>query len=156
MSIKIINNGGIIHSSVIITGIGSLTINKGCEIRANTVLEFGNGNLILGHNTVLGYGTFIQVTGNVTFGNGVLVGPHTCILSTTHTSLLSTPIYTQPLIKGSVIIGDDVWIGANCTIGYNTVLHKSCILGANSFLNKSIPTKEVWGGLPAKKIKDRS
>lgn len=155
MSVNVINNGGYIHPTVILVGIGNLIINKGSEIRANTVLEFGNATLEIGTNSVLGYGSFIQVSGNVVIGNGVLIGPHTCIISTTHGVSNNTPIYTQPLVKGTVRIGDDVWVGANCTIGYNTILHKCCILGANSFLNKNIPSKEIWGGIPAKKIKDR-
>ena len=53
-------------------------------------------------------------------------------------------------------IGNDVWIGDNVTIlpGCNHIGDGS-IIAAGAVLTKDVGTYEIWGGVPAKFIKDR-
>ena len=52
-------------------------------------------------------------------------------------------------------IGNDVWIGSDVKIISGIRIGDGAIIGANSLVTKDIPSYEVWGGTPAKKIKDR-
>ena len=52
-----------------------------------------------------------------------------------------------------VIIGDDVFIGANCYIGKGVTIGDRSIVAAGSVVVKSIPADEIWGGNPAIFIK---
>lgn len=52
-----------------------------------------------------------------------------------------------------VIIGDDVFIGANSIILKGVQIGDRAIIGAGSIVTKSIPNDEVWAGNPAKFIK---
>ena len=53
---------------------------------------------------------------------------------------------------GKITVGDNVFIGLNSTILPGVTIGDNCIVGACSLVNKSIPSGEVWGGVPAKRI----
>jgi acetyltransferase-like isoleucine patch superfamily enzyme len=154
MSINIINNGGMIDGSVKLIGNGTITLGRGSEIRANSIIEMSDGQMIVGEGSVIGYFSFVQCSGKITIGNGSLLGPSVSYITSSH-PINTQPIRSQPLIRGTIEIGNNVWLGANITIGYNTKINDNSIVGANSFVNKEIPKNEIWGGVPVKKLKDR-
>ena len=47
--------------------------------------------------------------------------------------------------KGPIIIGDDVWIGARCTILSGVNIGKGAIISAGSTVYKDIPPYAIWG-----------
>lgn len=57
--------------------------------------------------------------------------------------------------KGSIIIKDDVWIGANCIVLSGVTVNQGAILAAGSVVTKSVPAYAIVGGNPAKVIKFR-
>ena len=57
--------------------------------------------------------------------------------------------------NGTTIIEDDVWIGHNATIVGGLTIGKGSIIAAGAVVTQNIPPCEIWGGVPAKKIKDR-
>ena len=60
--------------------------------------------------------------------------------------------YKDVIKFGKIEIGDNCFIGANCTILPNVKIGNDCVVGACSLVNKSIPSGEVWAGVPAKFI----
>jgi acetyltransferase-like isoleucine patch superfamily enzyme len=149
-----IESCGFIDKSVKFVGSGKVIISKNAEIRAYSVIEMGNGNLFIGERSVIGYGSFIQCTGDAYIGNGTLIGPNCSILTSSH-PINEHPLVDQELIRGDVLIQDNVWIGSNCVIGINTEILQNSIIGCNSFVNKNIPANEVWGGTPIKFIRKK-
>jgi acetyltransferase-like isoleucine patch superfamily enzyme len=61
----------------------------------------------------------------------------------------------HPSTKGSVAIGNDVWIGSGATILSGLTIGDGAVVAANSTVTKSIAPYEIWGGNPAKLIKLR-
>lgn len=57
--------------------------------------------------------------------------------------------------KGDTIIGNDVWIGRESVIMPGVTIGDGAIIAAYSIVTKDIPAYTVYGGNPAKKIKDR-
>jgi acetyltransferase-like isoleucine patch superfamily enzyme len=57
--------------------------------------------------------------------------------------------------RGDIIIGNDVWIGANCTIMYNITIGDGAVIAAGAVVTKSVPPYAIVGGNPAKLIKYR-
>lgn len=52
-------------------------------------------------------------------------------------------------------IGNDVWIGSDVKVLGGVKIGDGVVIGTNSLVTKDIPPYEVWGGIPARKIKDR-
>ena len=53
---------------------------------------------------------------------------------------------------GKIEIFDDCVIGAGSTVLYNTKIGPNSIIAAGSVVTKDVPSGEIWGGAPAKKI----
>ncbi|PWB24554.1 acyltransferase [Flavobacterium sp. HTF] len=53
-----------------------------------------------------------------------------------------------------IIIGDDVFIGANSIILKGVTIGDRSIIGAGSVVTKNIPNDEIWAGNPIKKIRN--
>lgn len=53
---------------------------------------------------------------------------------------------------GLINVGNGVFIGANSTILPNVNIGEHSIIAAGSVVTKNIPSAEVWGGIPAKKM----
>lgn len=60
--------------------------------------------------------------------------------------------YNKVLRFGKIVIGDNCFIGARSTILPGITIGDNSIIGAGSLVTKSIPSGEIWGGVPAKYI----
>ncbi len=60
--------------------------------------------------------------------------------------------YKDVLKFGKIVVGSNVFIGANSIIMPNVSVGSNAIIAACSCVTKDIPSGEVWGGVPAKKI----
>lgn len=54
--------------------------------------------------------------------------------------------------KGSIVVGDNVMIGANSIILYNIQIGNNVIIAAGSVVTKDIPDNTIVGGNPARII----
>ena len=84
----------------------------------------------------------IEIGNNVTFSIRVTVLAHD---ASTKKSLGYTKI-------GKVIIGDNVFVGANATILPNVTVGDNSVIGANSVVSKNVPPNCVVAGNPARVI----
>ena len=50
-------------------------------------------------------------------------------------------------------IGSNVWVGANCVILPGSTIGDNSIIAAGSVVRGTVPPGELWGGVPARKIK---
>lgn len=57
--------------------------------------------------------------------------------------------------KGDIVIGNDVWIGANAIILSGAKVGNGCIIAANSVVSGTVPDYAIVGGTPARVLKYR-
>lgn len=106
-------------------GMGDVTIEAGSYINPHCVLYGGNG-IYIGHHT--------------------LIGPGTCIVPTNHAfDRQDANLKDQGFMasRGGVYIGDNVWIGANCTILDGAHIPSRSVIGAGSVVGCRIAAG-VW------------
>lgn len=151
MNIKCRN---IVSKNVELIGSGEIDNNKTSDIRNFTVIEMLNGKLVIGDKSVIGYHNVLQCSGTIIIGFGTLIGPHCCIIASEHL-INNIPLIDQPLKRSKVVIGDNVWIGANCTINAGITIGNNAVIGANSFVNADVPNDTIYVGSPAKYLRDR-
>ena len=54
--------------------------------------------------------------------------------------------------KGPIVIGNNVFVGANSTLLYDVEIGDNVIIGAGSLVNKSIPAGSIAAGVPCRVI----
>ena len=57
--------------------------------------------------------------------------------------------------KGTIIIGNDVWIGDKVTVIADCIIGNGAVIGAGSVIAKDIPPYTIWAGNPAVQIGER-
>lgn len=73
--------------------------------------------LFIGNNVTINRNVFITARDNVYIGDNVLIGQNTIINSGNHGFLdPNIPINMQGHSSEKIIIENDVWIGANCSV----------------------------------------
>ncbi|WP_410494167.1 acyltransferase [Dietzia sp. IN118] len=93
----------------------------------------------------------------VTIGSYTMFGPHVAIVGDDHKiDVTGVPAqFTGRPPQRTTEIGRDCWIGYGAIILRGTTIGDGAIVAAGSIVTKDIPSFEIWGGNPAKKIKDR-
>lgn len=145
----------IVPGSVLNLG-NRVQLGRGCFLE--TTIE-PHGELSIGAESWISHDCHIATSTRVTLGRAVRIGEFTSIRDTAHKYVSpNVEIWRQGDIYGTVDIDDDVWIGRGCLIQGRPEglrIGRGVIVGANSVVTKSIPPMQVWGGVPARFIKNR-
>ena len=114
--------------------------------------------LIIGDNVGIS-STAIVCHDSIIIGDNVKIGGNTVIYDTDFHSLNNNKRNTIPedftdVKIQPVIIGRNVFIGAHSIILKGVIIGENSIVGAGSVVSKDIPKDQIWGGNPAKFIKN--
>lgn len=127
------------HGTIVVKS--SLNMEKGA-------LVCTTGGTITIDSAYLNRNSMIVSRGKVLIGKGVTIGPNVCIYDHNHNT---TPTAReQPFITGEVVIGDDVWVGANAVILMGVHIGNNAVVGAGAVVTKDIPAGAVAIGVPAR------
>ena len=134
---------------------------KGCRIgrRANLYYE----NTYLGDYVSIGANNlFINSRANIIIGDYVMFGPNVTVITGGHrTDLLGRKMSTVrndeklPENDLDIVFEGDNWIGANSTILRGVTIGIGSIIAAGAVVTKDVTPYSVWGGVPARLIKNR-
>ena len=110
------------------------------------------GDVIIGDYTRIGLHN--TIIGPVTIGNHVNLAQGITVTALNHNfSEASRRIDEQGISTGQVVIGDDVWIGANAVVLPNVSIGRHCVVAAGAVVTKDVPDGCIVAGVPAKIIK---
>lgn len=163
-SIKNIGQNTIFHKGSVLIGPTYISIGNNTTIGKRVVISAWHKRssdipeLSIGNNVSIGDDCHISAINKVIIGNDVLLGKKITITDNSHGDLSEhdcalPPIDRKHISRGSVIIGDRVWIGDKATILPNVSIGSAAIIGANSVVTKNVPPKAVAVGNPARIIK---
>lgn len=128
---------------------GFVRVMKGTSFAQNMDVKIGNN---------VQFGDYCNIASNVYFGNNILMAGKVSFIGK-HDHTFNIPGKTiwqgERGDNGTTIIEDDVWIGTGSIIMSGVTIGKGSVVAAGSVVTKSVPSCEIWGGNPAKKIKDR-
>lgn len=127
-----------IHPTVLLREAHNIIIGDNCYFNHNTILTGGHGNEKL------------------IIGNNVMTGPNVSFFVANHNfENLDRPINSQGYYEKSIIIEDDVWIGAGTVVTSGVTIGKGCVIGAGSVITHDIPPYSIAAGTPTKVIHSR-
>jgi acetyltransferase-like isoleucine patch superfamily enzyme len=110
------------------------------------------GDVVIGDYTRIGIHN--TIIGPVCIGNHVNLAQGITVTALNHNFEDNTKrIDEQGITTKPVIIGDDVWIGANAVILPGVTIGKHCVVAAGAVVTKDVPDNTIVGGVPAKEIK---
>ena len=110
------------------------------------------GDVVIGDYTRIGIHN--TIIGPVCIGNHVNLAQGITVTALNHNFEDKTKrIDEQGITTKPVIIGDDVWIGANAVILPGVTIGKHCVVAAGAVVTKDVPDNTIVGGVPAKEIK---
>lgn len=116
-----------------------------------------SGKLEIGNNCGMS-SVAIVCHEKIIIGDNVMVGGNTVIYDTDfHTLDAKTRGTNSDLTlakKKAIVLQNNVFIGAHTTILKGVTIGQNSIIGACSVISKDIPPNEIWGGNPAKFIKE--
>jgi acetyltransferase-like isoleucine patch superfamily enzyme len=93
--------------------------------------------------------------GRITLGRHALLGPEVFVTASNYQIEPGTPVMDQPKVERSVVIGDDVWLGARVVVVAGVEIGDGCIIGASSVVTRSIPAGSIAVGNPARVVGHR-
>ena len=122
----------------------NLRVGTNLEIHPTVSLRFEN-NIHIGNNIVLDMNCCLWASPNskITIGDNTGVGPGTVIISSHH-SFFSKQSYTdQPLNEKDIVIGKNVWIGANSSILAGAQIGDNVIIGSGVVVTGRVPEDSI-------------
>ncbi len=142
---------------VVIQGFRHIRMGRGVGLNRHSSLYAARGRITLGDNVFLG--DFSSINANdaeISIGSNVAIGPMTLIQGANHEfSRTDIPIVEQGHIESFVVIEDNVWIAAHCTILPGVRLGGGAVVGAGAVVTRDVPPNAVVGGVPAKVLRYR-
>jgi len=91
----------------------------------------------------------------IIIGKDCLTGPGVTIIASRYNVKGHDIIRSYPAFEKDVIIGDDVWLGANVIVLPGVKIGNGAIIGAGAVVTKDIEPFTVVAGVPAVEIKKR-
>lgn len=112
----------------------------------------GSEKLIIGTTCHINRDCMLDARGGITVGNNVSISHKVSLCSAGHD--FNSPTFDY--ISSPIVIGDNVWIGLNATILKGVTIGEGAIIAAGAVVTKDCEPWGVYGGVPAKKIGERT
>lgn len=107
--------------------------------------------LFLGDGIAIGWFAELDARGGITVGHDTNISSHVKLITGSHD--IDDPEYSAEFKP--ITIGHHCWIGTGAIILQGVTIGNGAVVAAGAVVTKDIPPYEVWGGVPARKIKDR-
>lgn len=151
-----------------------ITIDSGCIFNVGKNVSVGDGTLLIavsdplsqetsaslfiGENTSINEYCNIRASGcQISIGDDCLFGQFATIIGSNHGIAPHSLIREQAwdATKTGINVGNDVWIGSHAVILPGVNIGNGAVIAAGAIVNRDVPSFEIWGGVPARKISSR-
>lgn len=113
------------------------------------------GRITIGDGVFFQHSCNLSVHEDVTIGDYALFGERVSIHDEDHVVTAgSDPIIHRGFVKKPIVIGRNVWVGANASILSGVHIGDNAVIGANAVVTHDIPAYTVAVGIPARVIRE--
>lgn len=154
---------GTVLPKVHVTWPHQVSLGANCTLEHDIYFKFDGiwapGPSIVIHDRVfIGFGCEFNVRKRVEIGADCLIASGCKFIDHDHgSSRRDLPMNQQHQgAEESITVEEDVWIGANVVVLKGVCIGRGAIVAAGAVVTKSIEPFGVWGGVPARKIAERS
>ncbi len=145
---------------VVVTFPHKVAIGRNCRIEHMVYFHFdgiySDGVAIsIGDNCFIGTGTEFNISEQITVGADSLIASGCRFVDHDHgVKRGGSLMRTQKTRSSPILIGSNVWIGANCVILKGVTIGDGAVIAAGAVVTKSVPANWVAAGVPAKLVKE--
>lgn len=134
-----------------------IKIDESVFIKDNSILCVCNSqaSIKIGERTTIGYNSIIFSSSSIEIGKDCMIAPNAYLVDSDHGMERGINMNIQHNNSLPIVIGDDVWVGANVVILKGVKIGSGAVIAAGSVLRSCVGPNEIWGGVPAKKISNR-
>lgn len=125
----------------------NVVIYGGCRFRAPWNISIGKG-------TIIGDGCSLDGRNGLVLGENVNLSTDVYIYTEQHD--INDPYFESGNSGGSVLVGDRAWLSSRTTVLPKVQVGEGAVLASGALASKSLEAYGVYGGVPAKKIGERS
>ena len=154
------------YNTKLFYGCDAIEIGKNVSISPFVVLYASGGKIVIGKETAIGPFTVIYGGKGVKIGENVAISTKVTITSGNHDYIgLSIPMgksaFSQSVFKReiedgfTVVIDDNVWVGANAVITDSVHIKTGAIVAAGAVVTKDVEEYDIVAGVPAVVIGNR-
>ncbi|MEI6422547.1 MAG: acyltransferase [Lentisphaerota bacterium] len=134
-----------------ILGTGKIIIGKNTLIYPGVCLETrGAGEIFIGDDVVLSTGTHIVSFGNISIGQGALIGEYSSIRDQNHYYGRGVKIRESGYDVCPISIGPQVWVGRGVCILKGVKIGEGAVIGANAVVTHDVLAFSTVAGIPAR------
>jgi len=116
------------------------------------LVTYPGGELIIGDNVFINFGTTINAKKKVRIGDNVKIGPY-CMIHDTDFHIQGKDFVNPEGVP--ISIEEDAWLGSRVIVLKGSKIGKGAIIAAGSVVSGIIPPNAIAGGMPAKIIRYR-
>lgn len=132
------------RSEITIDRGGKLSVGKMLKIRdGSKIIVRKDGNCLIGKDCFINSNSLIVCHENIEIGNHCQISPGVQIYDHDHDFRDEQGIRSKKYKCSSVIIGNNVWIGAGSVVLRGTKIGNNCTIGAGSIIKGNIPDNTV-------------
>lgn len=125
----------------------NVVIYGGCRFRAPWNISIGKG-------TIIGDGCSLDGRNGLVIGENVNLSTDVYIYTEQHD--INDPYFESGNSGGSVYVGDRAWLSSRTTVLPKVQVGEGAVLASGALASKNLDAYGVYGGVPAKKIGERS
>ena len=111
-----------------------ITLGAGTHVGEHSVIWAGNGS------------------SRIVLGEKCLLAPRVTITASNYGVAPGEFIMDQPKIEQDIVIGRDVWLGANTVVLAGVTIGNGAVVAAGGVVTKDVPAGAIVGGVPARVI----
>ena len=157
--LKFCGDDVVIHPLCKMLKASNAELDDACHLLDYVFIDAGS-SLKIGKYSIITWFVLIEGGAKTIIGDRVFVGPGTKILTSTYEL---NGVYAAEFLPeefhatkyGDIVIEDDAYIGANCTIMPGVTIQEGAVAGANCLVNKDLEPWGIYVGTPCKKIGER-
>ena len=131
----------------------AIRIGPGCSIAADA---FVHGPVVLEAHVSLNARVSLDGgAGGIQIGEGSRIATGATLYAFDHGLAPQRPVRAQPVTSRGIVVGADVWIGANAGITDGVRIGDHAVVGMGAVVTRDVPPYAIVAGAPARVIGDR-